>query len=85
MTKKVRRHFNSSLIFVPIGALFVGLILYFNRYPQLQLQLVVAAAICYMIVALVHHYHDKTLTFEVIIEYTLIAALAIILLSGFLV
>jgi hypothetical protein len=85
MIKKVRKHLNSSYLFLPIALLFVGLILYFQNYPKLQLQLVVLAAISYIVVALVHHYHEKSLTIEVIIEYALIAALAIILLSGFLI
>ena len=51
----------------------------------LKINIVALTSIIYLSMALVHHYKDKTLTLEVIIEYVLIALLAIVVVSGFLI
>ncbi|KKR80446.1 MAG: hypothetical protein UU73_C0001G0216 [Candidatus Daviesbacteria bacterium GW2011_GWA1_41_61] len=66
---------------VPI---FIFTLFAYRFSPQIQFQIFTLAAIIYVIVALVHHHKDKSLTLEIIIEYVLIAALALIILQGLL-
>lgn len=57
--------------------------LWMARYsPSVQIKLLIVAALFYLALALMHHQKDKTLTFEIVIEYILIAALALIVLQG---
>lgn len=59
--------------------------LYLLRFSrQLQFQTVIAAALLYLIVALLHHLKDRTLSWEVVVEYLLIAALVLIILQSLL-
>lgn len=46
---------------------------------DMQFKILLLAALLYLAVATFHHLKDKTLTFEIIIEYILIAALALII------
>ncbi len=63
----------------------VVLMFIFRFTPQIQFQLVTLAALFYLTVALLHHYKEKTLTKELMIEYVLMAALALIILQGLLI
>lgn len=66
-------------LFIPV---FLVALFIFRFSPQTQFQIFVLAALVYLAVALIHHYKDKTLTLEIIIEYILIAALALLILQG---
>jgi hypothetical protein len=70
---------------VAASPLFISLLIFFRYSPKLQFQILTLAALIYFIFALLHHNKDKTLTWEIIIEYALIAALALIILGGLLV
>lgn len=76
---------NVSHSYLPLAIVFLGLIYISKDNPKIQLQVVIAAAISYVAIALLHHHIDKSLTFEIIIEYILIAVLALIILQGQLV
>lgn len=65
--------------------LFMGLLIIFRFSPERQLQILLAASIVYVLTATLHHFQDKTLTMEIIIEYILIAVLALLLLQGLLI
>ena len=56
----------------------------FPRTNNLQLEISLLAVLIYISFTLVHHYLDKTLTFETTIEYILFATLALILAVGVL-
>lgn len=65
-----------------VGALmliFLGLV----TSNKALIELVSVVAFFYVGSALVHHYHDKTLTFEVVSEYILLAMLALVILVSF--
>lgn len=47
---------------------------------NLSFKLLAFAALLYLIFALLHHHRDKSLKFEIIIEYVLLAALAFIII-----
>lgn len=64
---------------------FVGLLIIFRFSSQKQMQVLIAASILYVATAILHHFQDKTLTKEIIMEYILIAVLALLLLQGLLI
>lgn len=70
---------------VPLSILFFILIYFFRNDSTLQYELVILAAVFYVSAALLHHHFDKSLTFEIVAEYILIAALALIILQGLLI
>lgn len=46
------------------------------------LKILIAGVLVYLLWALVHHKRDKSLTFPILLEYLLTAALVLILISG---
>lgn len=64
---------------------FIGLLIIFRFSSQRQMQVLITASIMYVITAILHHFQNKTLTNEIIIEYILIAVLALLLLQGLLI
>lgn len=78
--KKLYRHL-VNYIFIPIAAAFLLLLFIFHDQPIMQFQLVIIFAFIYVTSALLHHYNNKSLTFEIIIEYILIAVLSLIILE----
>ena len=59
--------------------------LFLTRFsPPLQFKILILAALTYLLLAVLHHLKDKTLTLELMIEYILIAALATIVMQGLL-
>lgn len=59
--------------------IFIGALLLADSSSRIQFKVVVLAALVYLTVASWYHFKDKTLTFEIMIEYILIAALALVL------
>lgn len=76
-----------SLIWVFIVSVpLFTLALFFYRFsPKMQFIVFMTAALLYLAAALLHHFKEKSLTLEVIIEYILIAALALIILQGLII
>lgn len=64
--------------------LFVLALFLFRYSTQAQFGVLIVAAVVYLGTAVLHHRKDKTLTFEIIIEYVLIAALALLMIQSFL-
>lgn len=62
--------------------IFILAFILFRFSPGLQFQILILAALVYFAVALLHHYRERTLTLEIIIEYILIAVLALLVLQG---
>jgi hypothetical protein len=64
----------------------VGLILLvkYNNLPQIQFLIATTLIMLYLLWAILHHHSDKTLSFEVVIEYVLTALLSLVILYGIL-
>lgn len=84
MIKKSTLRFDLFWVLVIFTPLFMGLILAFKYNPVLEFQALALAAFGYLIFAFLHHYKSKTLRLEVMVEYILIAALALIILQSLL-
>jgi len=61
---------------------FAALSFIFRQNSNFQLIIILGALLFYIVFSLIHHYLDKTLTLETIIEYILIAALVVIIVAG---
>ncbi len=78
MRKKKITSINPIWIIVLLVPLFVSLLVTFDYSPNISFEVVVLAAIVYMVVALLHHHNLKTLSIEIMIEYALVALLCLI-------
>lgn len=83
--KYLVKKINLNWLFLITTPIFVLSLLVFRSSSQILLQIMAFAAIVYLTIASLHHLKDKTLTLEIIIEYILIAALALIFLQGLLI
>lgn len=72
------------LIIVFTSTVSLMLILKLQYLPQVQFLVATVLVMFYLMWALVHHFADKTLSLEVMIEYILTALLALIVLYGVL-
>lgn len=70
------------LFLVPI---FILVILVFETDSLTKLSVLTIAAFLYITIALLHHHQEKSLRLEVIVEYVLIAILALIVILGILI
>lgn len=68
-----------TLVLVGGATLFL-----FQHNSTIQLQIMSILSVIYLFWALVHHYLDKSLTVEIVVEYVLIASLVIVVLSSIL-
>ncbi|KKS64274.1 hypothetical protein A3A14_00785 [Candidatus Daviesbacteria bacterium RIFCSPLOWO2_01_FULL_43_38] len=74
---KVRFNF-IWLLFFTAPLLLIALFVFRNS-SGIQFKILILAALLYLAATTLHHMKDKTLTFEIIIEYILIAALALVM------
>lgn len=78
MTKK-KLYLNIWHLFLTLSLITAVFSFYFVNQSAIQHRLVIALSILYVSFSLVHHYKDKSLTFEIILEYILIAVLVMII------
>ncbi|OGE26982.1 hypothetical protein A3C32_02325 [Candidatus Daviesbacteria bacterium RIFCSPHIGHO2_02_FULL_41_14] len=74
--------FSVLLVLVFSTPVFLIALWYFRGNPVLQFQTLTVATLLYVILALLHHLKSKYLTLEILIEYILIATLALIILQS---
>lgn len=70
------------LILVPVLLGLAVLSFTFKQNSFSQMQIAVVGLILYLIFSMVHHHFDKTLTFETVVEYILIAGLVFVIIAG---
>ncbi len=80
-TKFITKH-SFNFVYLSLALIFLAVMFYFKDDSKIQIQIVVASAIVYVATALCTHHFDKSLTFEIIVEYILLALLVLVLLSG---
>jgi hypothetical protein len=69
-------------IFIPLAVIFIFLSFILPKNPLMQLQLLILFGLLYFMTVFVHHNFDKSLTFEIMAEYILVAILAIVIILG---
>ena len=72
-------------LFIAINIVAIWGVVYFQNNPYIQFQIFTILGITYLSGAFMHHFLDKSLTLEVMIEYLLTAALALVILYSLLV
>lgn len=82
MTKSFVKKLNLIWILILSTPIFLVALFIFRFSSSIQFQIFALAALLYLVVAIIHHFRDKTLTLEITIEYVLIAALALLILQG---
>ena len=82
--KKLHEKFNLTHLLLIFCLVLVAMSFIFPHIGKLQLEITVLAILSYVIFSLLHHYFDKTLTLEVILEYILIATLTLVFSIGVL-
>lgn len=70
------------LFTTPIFALVV---IFLRFSPKYQMLTLVLAALIYLVVVILHHLKDNSLSLEIMVEYFLIAALALIIFQSILI
>jgi hypothetical protein len=82
---KYLKKVNLMYLWIILTPVFLAALIFFSYLPKLQFQVLTLAAIIYLILALLHHLRDKSLTWEITIEYALIAILSLIILGDLLI
>lgn len=81
----LKKYFKSNLIsniFLLISIIFIVVSFFLHDINPYQYQIIFAAVAIYLSTSILHHYYDKSLTFEVGLEYILIGALAFLIVFG---
>jgi len=83
MIEDIKRHFWHYAVLVLV--IFAGGIVFFS-YPDKMVKFKVGTltTLAYIFWGIFHHLAEANLNFKIVIEYTLIGALAIVLLGGLL-
>lgn len=81
MKKFFKNHLLSN-IFLVLSIVLILLSFFFRSINPYQYQIIFLAVVVYLTTSLLHHYYDKSLTFEILLEYILIGALAFLIIFG---
>lgn len=77
---RLKKHYISqntiNIIFIPICILLIWLSFAHKSESGYQLLLALIAAVLYIVLSTIHHFFDKSLTFENSFEYILVGVLA---------
>ncbi len=79
MSNKRLKHY-LIFVFLPLCLLFIVFSFITHNQSLIQVQILTLICFSYLIIHFIHHYLDKSLTFEIMIEYILIASLVTIVL-----
>ena len=83
MTEDIKKHLWDYAVLVLI--IFVGgVIFFFNQDKIVKFKVGTLAALAYIFWGVFHHFLEKNLNLKIVVEYTLIGAIAIVLLGGLL-
>lgn len=81
---KIKNHIPYSLSLFTIVGLGVLLALQFSYSKQLQMLVIVITAFLYVGIGILHHRENHDLTAKIMVEYTLIGAVGMTIVSFFL-
>lgn len=86
MKKKFLKLQKYSPFFILLSSILAfSAVLKFQGFPNLQFVILTILSIIYLSFALIHHFLDKSLTLEIMLEYVLIVLLAMVILYGTLI
>lgn len=67
-------------IIIPICLLLIFMSFTFRGQREIQILIAIIGVLSYLVVSMLHHKLDKSLTFKTILEYILVASLVIIVM-----
>jgi hypothetical protein len=82
MMKKILKYDLLSNIFLFLSIILIITSFFLRDRNFYQYEIIFATVLLYLVSAFFHHYFDKSLTFEVGLEYILIGALAFLIVFG---
>jgi len=82
MLNNKQNHFSHYLLLFIILSIGIGLFFYFTGLPSKQFYVVIALSVFYFVWGIVGHAQERDLHIKIVVEYALVAILAIILLRG---
>ncbi|EKD90364.1 MAG: hypothetical protein ACD_31C00007G0003 [uncultured bacterium] len=82
MKNLIKRIHLLNHLFVPISVGAIILSFVFRSSPVIQFGILMSVLLLYVSLALIHHTRSKNLTIVTMLEYILIATLAIVILTG---
>ncbi|MDD2822925.1 MAG: hypothetical protein PHQ59_02475 [Candidatus Daviesbacteria bacterium] len=71
-----------SWLFLITTPIFVIALFWFRFTPSVEFIIFFIATCFYLTLALIHHFYQKTLILEIVIEYILISVLALIIIQS---
>lgn len=80
--KKLFKENFLSKVFLVISLLLIVASFFAKGWSVYQYQIIFIAVFLYLVTSILHHYLDKSLTFEIGFEYILIGALAFLIIFG---
>jgi hypothetical protein len=84
ISKEILYKMNLTWLFLISTPVFI-FFLYLNRFsPEHIMIILFLATALYLFCVLIHHFRDKTLSLEIMIEYVLIAILALVVVQSLL-
>lgn len=81
LIKRIKR-IDFIIFFLPVAIGMISAMYYFRNYPLIKLQLVIAGVVLYIAIALLHHHKDKSLSWEVMVEYIMFALFVTVMVQG---
>ena len=80
--KKLLKYDLLSNIFLFISIILILTSFFYKNRNFYQYEIIFTTVLLYLISSITHHYFDKSLTFEILLEYILIGALAFLIIFG---
>ena len=81
----MRKFFKTNLIsniFLLVSLILIVVSFFWRGINAYQYEIIFTSVSLYLLTSLLHHYYDKSLTFEIGLEYILIGALAFLVVFG---
>ena len=82
MKNNLLNHISHYGLLLLVLTLAIGLFFYFSGLPSKQFSVVIAVSVFYFVWGIVGHAKDGDLHIKIVVEYALIAILAVLLLRG---
>lgn len=81
MIRDIKNHKTAYTILALLGLFYLGLVYYLKHTPIFILFLTIGFASSYLIWGIIHHLIEKSLTLKIMLEYVLVAALGIAIIT----
>lgn len=85
MSKLAKLKFSYTWLIVITVPVFLVAMFVFRSSSAIQFKAILILVTVYLIGAIVHHWQDKSLTLEMLLEYVLIAGLVLLILQGLMI